>query len=94
MHKATFTAEKLSGEYIGYTAEGIAPCFEIAEAIQIIQAHNKVDRCQIYYSEEKDSFWQANVKEGKLYTWKGRNYKTSEGVKHLYAIGELRLEVI
>lgn len=92
MHKTTFTNKELSGTYIGYTAEGITPCFEIAEAIKIVQAHNQVDPQQIYYSEANDAFWQTDLQQQKMHIWKGKNYKTAEGIKHLYNLNGLKLE--
>lgn len=75
---------KLDNEYKGYAEDGTNSYFEIAEALEIMYDYNKSCTYPIEYSEQSDSFWQVN--QHTIRTWKGKNYETENGIKHLYKL--------
>lgn len=85
MRKSAFTLAGLDTFYVGFT-DGKMHCFEVAEAMEIVREYNKNHKFPIYYNEERDAFWQPDVVSQELRIWKGRNYQTAEGIKHLYNI--------
>ena len=84
MRKSLFSAG-LKNSYAGFT-DGAIVCFEIAEALNIMKDHNERYEFKICYNEDRDAFWQPDVKSQQLRIWKGKNYETEEGIKHLYNI--------
>ena len=87
MRKSMFKLHYLPSRYAGYIAD-TTPCFEVGEAMDIVREYNKNHKYQIYYSDANDCFWQPDLSTQKINTWKGRNYQTAEGIKHLYRIGD------
>lgn len=91
MHKCLFTIDGFNYPHIGYT-EGkrwngwATPYFEVAEAILIMEEFNKDAESPMQYDEVYDQFYILYT-DGELETWKGKNYQTEEGMKHLYGIG-------
>lgn len=94
MKKVLFTIDGFKYPHIGFTSgkrwNGWAtPYFEIDEAIQVMQEYNegREEAEQMTYDKETDTF---SVKEMGGFDgdeWKGTNYPTDEGIKHLYGIG-------
>ena len=94
MHKIVFTIDGFNYPHIGYTSgrrwNGWAtPFFEIDEALRVMQEYNegRDETEQMTYDKETDTF---SVKEMGGFDgdeWKGKNYQTEEGIKHLYGIG-------
>lgn len=92
MHKVLFTIDGFNYPHIGYT-EGIrwngwaTPFFEIDEALAIMEEFNKQDPDDpILYAEANDTFMRK-VADDEIDLWKGKNYQTEDGIKHLYGIG-------
>ena len=85
MRKSLCELRGLRNSYKCFIDEGI-PYFEVGEAIKIMQDYNRNCKFPIHYNEEKDAFWQPDVRNQELHIWKGKNYNTNEGVKHLYNI--------
>ena len=91
MHKLIFTTNGFEHPHIGYT-EGkrwngwATPYFEVDEALAIMEEFNKQADDPIMYVEANDTFIHK-VADDEIETWKGRNYQTDEGIKHLYGIG-------
>ena len=71
----------------GYADNDNVLLFEINEALKFMEEFNAIHEAKIYYSDVKDSFWQAKAGAEEFSIWKGRNYETAEGIKHLYDIG-------
>ena len=92
MHKVLFTTNGFEHPHIGYTRgddwNGWAtPFFEIDEALAIMEEFNKQNPDdQILYSEANDTFMRK-VADDEIDLWRGKNYQTEDGVKHLYGIG-------
>lgn len=93
MHKALFTIDGFQCPHIGYT-EGkrwngwATPYFEIDEALKIMEEFNSfAPDFPIVYNEETDTFTVEEIGGGNGDEWKGTNYQTEEGIKHLYGIG-------
>ena len=84
MRKSLFSAG-LKNSDAGFT-DGKIVCFEVAEAFNIVRDHNERCEFKIYYNEDRDAFWQPDVENQKLRIWKGKNYETADGIKHLYNI--------
>lgn len=91
MHKLVFTIDGFKYPHIGFT-EGkrwngwATPYFEIDEAIKIMEEFNKdLPEEFIMYDEGIDAF--THKIDDEIEEWKGRNYLTDEGIKHLYGIG-------
>ena len=93
MHKLVFTTNGFEYPHIGYTAgkrwNGWAtPYFEIDEAIKIMEEFNSYEpEFPITYNEKTDTFSVEEIGGGNGDEWKGVNYQTDEGIKHLYGIG-------
>lgn len=92
MHKLVFTTNGFEHPHIGYT-EGkrwngwATPYFEVDEAINIIEEFNKyMPEEFITYDEGIDTFTHK-IADDETEIWKGKNYQTAEGIKHLYGIG-------
>lgn len=93
MHKALFTIDGFKYPHIGYTSgkrwNGWAtPYFEIDEAIKVMEEFNNCDpEFPIAHDKETDTFTVEEIGGGNGDEWKGTNYNTEEGIKHLYGIG-------
>ena len=92
MKKALFTIDGFDNPHIGYTSgrrwNGWAtPYFEVDEALKIMEEFNKERGEKMVYDEEVDSFRVAETEYTDEEIWKGTNYDTEEGIKHLYGIG-------
>lgn len=92
MYKAVFTIDVAPKAYIGYTAGNdwngwATPYFEIAEALRIMEIYNKETDNPMHYNEDTDTFYIAETEYTAEVNWKGKNYQTDEGIKHLYGIG-------
>lgn len=93
MKKVLFTIDGFQHPHIGYTKgdrwNGWAtPYFEIDEALKIMEEFNSCDpEFPITYNKETDTFNIEEVGGGNGDEWKGTNYSTNDGIKHLYAIG-------
>lgn len=92
MHKAVFTIGEESKAYIGYTSgkrwNGWAtPHFELEEAIRVAEEFNKCAEYPMQYDEVYDQFYILDTETTELEKWKGEDYVTAEGIKHLYGIG-------
>lgn len=71
-----------------YIGEGIEyPLYEINEAIKLMEEFNVHNESKMHYSEGNDAFWMAESGAKEFTIWKGRNYETADGIKHLYDIG-------
>lgn len=94
MYKLVFTIDGFNYPHIGYTAgrrwNGWAtPFFEVDEAFAIMDEYNRGREAteKMFYDEETDTFRVAATEYTDADEWKGKNYKTEEGLKHLYGIG-------
>ena len=93
MHKALFTIDGFKYPHIGFT-EGkrwngwATPFFEIDEALKVMEEFNATEpEFPIAYNKETDTFTVEEIGGGNGDEWKGTNYNTDEGIKHLYGIG-------
>ena len=93
MYKALFTIDGFQCPHIGYT-EGkrwngwATPFFEIDEALKVMEEFNDYGPdFPIIYNEATDTFTVEEIGGGNGDEWKGANYQTEEGIKHLYGIG-------
>ena len=91
MHKMIFTMECFSHPHIGYTLgkrwNGWAtPFFEIDEALKLMEEFNQCSEDRMQYDEVYDQFTILH-NDGEFEYWKGKNYNTNEGIKHLYGVG-------
>ena len=64
--------------------------YDIAEAFQFMKEFNAHNESKMHYSEANDCFWMAEEGAEEFTIWKGKNYKTAEGIKHLYDIERMR----
>ena len=92
LKKAVFTISEYPKAYIGYTNgddwNGWAtPFFEYAEAIKITEGFNECAEYEMKYDEIYEQFYILDTESGELETWQGKDYETSDGIKHLYGIG-------
>ena len=92
LKKAVFTIGEYPKAYIGYTKgdnwNGWAtPHFEYAEAIKVAEGFNECAEFLMEYDNIYDQFYILDMETKELETWKGINYATDEGIKHLYGIG-------
>ena len=92
MYRTIFTIDCFIPAYIGYTSGRLwngwgTPFFEIAEALQVMADYNKNTDRPMQYDEETDSFRVAETEYTDEEVWKGKNYNTEDGIKHLYGIG-------
>lgn len=93
MRKAVFTIDGFEYPHIGYTLgdtwNGWAtPYFEVDEAMKIMEEFNACEpEFPITYNKETDTFEVEEIGGGNGDEWKGYNYQTEKGIKHLYGIG-------
>ena len=93
MYKKVFTIDGFDYVYIGYTSgrrwNGWAtPHFEFAEVLEVMHEYNECsDEILMEYDKVYDQFYKLDKDSGELETWKGEDYNTTEGIKHLYGIG-------
>lgn len=92
MKKQLFTIDGFKYPHIGYT-EGkrwngwATPYFEIDEALDVMKEFNiSKPEDPIIYIEANDTFIHK-VADDEIEIWKGTNYNTDDGIKHLYGIG-------
>lgn len=92
MYKCLFTTNGFEHPHIGYTTgtrwNGWAtPYFEVDEALAIMQEFNADNPDEpMLYAEANDTFMHK-IADDEIELWRGRNYETAEGIKHLYGIG-------
>ena len=92
MQKKLFTFDGFKPSYIGYT-EGrrwngwATPYFEKKEALCLMADYNKSTESPMYYSEENDTFYHFGTDNYSGEMWRGADYETADGIKHLYPIG-------
>lgn len=95
MRRTVFTIGEESHVYLGYTRDRLwngwaCPSFEVNEALAVMKDFNKTAINPMLYDELYDRFIVVDS-EGmqfeQLECWKGRNYETEDGIKHLYDIG-------
>ncbi len=93
LKKNVFTIDGFNYPHIGYTRgdrwNGWAtPYFEIDEALAVMKEFNSCDpEFPILYNEKTDTFTIEEIGGGNGDYWKGTNYQTEDGIKHLYGIG-------
>ena len=92
MKKAVFTIDGFAEAYIGYTKgdhwNGWAtPHFEKSDALRVMDDYNKNTESPMFYNEEFDTFYHFGTDSYEGAMWKGADYQTEEGIKHLYDIG-------
>lgn len=92
MQRTVFTIGEMPQAYLGYTANErwngwACPYFEVNEALEILKAFNECAESPMYYDEVNDTFRVNGTEDTDAEVWKGRNYTTTDGIKHLYAIG-------
>lgn len=92
MYKTIFTIGEVAKAYIGYTKGQLwngwaTPYFEFSEAIEIMQDFNKCADNLMKYDETYDQFYVWDEGNDDYEMWKGKDYATDEGIKHLYGIG-------
>ena len=92
MYKTIFTIGEVAKAYIGYTKGQLwngwaTPYFEFAEAIEVMQDFNKCADNLMRYDETYDQFYVWDEGNDDYEMWKGEDYATDEGIKHLYGIG-------
>ena len=88
MHKDVFTIDN-STSFIGYTDGTLwngwaTPHFELSEARKLMTYYNEIvdDDETMTFDSKADTFIISNYE-----TWKGYDYQTEDGTKHLYDIG-------
>lgn len=92
MYKLVFTTNGFEYPHIGYTSGKLwngwaTPYFEVDEALAIMEEFNKyMPEEFITYDEGNDTFMHK-IADDETEIWKGKNYRTTEGIKHLYGIG-------
>ena len=92
MYKKVFTIDGFDYVYIGYTSgrrwNGWAtPYFEFAEALEIMHDYNECTETSMQYDKVYDQFYILDKENDEFEVWKGKDYDTIEGIKHLYGIG-------
>lgn len=92
MYKKVFTIDAFYHVYIGYTSgrrwNGWAtPYFEFAEALEIMHDYNECTETSMQYDKVYDQFYILDKESDEFEVWKGEDYNTTEGIKHLYGIG-------
>ena len=92
MYKKVFTIDGFDHVYIGYTSgrrwNGWAtPYFEFAEALEIMHDYNECTETSMQYDKVYDQFYILDKESDEFEVWKGKDYNTTEGIKHLYGIG-------
>lgn len=92
MHRTIFTIDGFAPAYIGYTDGSrwngwATPYFEKAEALAVMADYNKGTETPMFYNEEYDTFYHFGNDSYDGEMWKGADYNTKDGIKHLYGIG-------
>lgn len=92
MKKAIFTLDGFVPAYIGYTDGKMwngwaTPYFTKEEAIRLMTDYNSDTESPMFYNEEHDTFYHFGTDSYSGEMWRGENYETDEGIKHLYGIG-------
>ena len=95
MYKTIFTIDGIAPAYIGYTSGRLwngwaTPYFEVNEAFAVMKDFNKNyegTEHLMEYDAERDEFFVYDEGCENFDRWKGANYTTDEGIKHLYGIG-------
>ena len=92
MRQTVFTIEACPKAYIGYTTSRLwngwaTPYFEKAEAIRVMEDYNRQNESPIFYNEEFDTFYHFGTDSFGGEMWRGEEYATKDGIKHLYGIG-------
>ena len=92
MRKNVFTFDDFTHSYIGYTSgdrwNGWAtPYFTLAEALEIMHGYNECAESPMQYNYVYDQFYILDKDTAELEIWKGKDYHTDDGIKHLYGIG-------
>lgn len=92
LKKAVFTIGEYPKAYIGYTNgddwNGWAtPHFTLEEAKRVAEGFNETAEFPMEYDNIYDQFYILDMNTKELETWKGIDYATDEGIKHLYDIG-------
>lgn len=92
LKKAVFTIGQYPKAYIGYTNgdnwNGWAtPHFTLEEAKRVAEGFNECAEYLMEYDSIYDQFYILDTETKELETWKGIDYVTAEGIKHLYGIG-------
>lgn len=92
MHKTVFTIDGFNGAFIGYTDNSrwngwATPYFEKAEALEVMKEYNECAESPIFYNEEYDTFYHFGTDSFSGEMWRGENYATDDGIRHLYSIG-------
>lgn len=92
MRKTVFTIGEYHEAYVGYTSGRLwngwaTPYFELDEAMRVMQGFNETAEYPMKYDKVYDQFYILDTETTELEAWKGENYQTTEGMKHLYGIG-------
>lgn len=92
MYKTIFTIDGFVPAYIGFTDGYLwngwaTPYFEVTEALQVMADYNKDTGNPMWYDEITDTFRIAETEYTSEGNWKGEDFQTEEGIKHLYGIG-------
>lgn len=90
--KTVFAIDNLNCPAVGYTEGKLwngwaTPYFPLEEAIRVMEDFNKASDIPMHFSEELDAFILYDDSWNHYEIWKGANYTTDEGIKHLYSIG-------
>jgi hypothetical protein len=94
MTKQVITIGDHNHKYIGYISSKrwngwVIPHFEIAEAMKVMQNFNSYNpEHPIIYDQANDTFIHN---DDEIELWKGTDYNTEDGIKHLYDIGAYTL---
>ena len=92
MRKSMFTIDSYPTAHIGYT-EGrkwngwATPYFEMDEALEVMAEFNECADHPMCYDKIYDQFYVWDEGNDDFETWKGKDYATADGIKHLYGIG-------
>ena len=92
MYKKVFIIDGFDHVYIGYTSgrrwNGWAtPHFEFVEALEVMHDYNECAEPPMRYDEVYDQFYILDKESDEFEVWKGKDYNTTEGIKHLYGLG-------
>lgn len=92
MRKSVFTVGDNQYTYIGYTQgerwkHYDVPYFEMDVAIKIAEEFNVCAEELIIYDDIYNNFYLYDEGNKEYEIWKGKEFKTTEGIKTLYGIG-------
>jgi hypothetical protein len=92
LKKTVFTICDEPIAYIGFTEGKLwngwaTPYFEKAEADKVMEEFNECAEFPMQYDEVYDQFYNYVEGYDDYEFWKGADYVTTEGIKHLYGIG-------